>query len=238
MPLTRGVFYGKIAKGETNFMNKEAETIISQGQRVHLAKKMSNILQIVPDRASVAIEGTPIYLDRPWGSEHSLGYNHLLSTGREVLVQRSCRVEHTVLLDDYSVERVNGVSEYLSRIKSPIDRVEWESSFIPRTEELMAEISHNGLVRHDGRHIPLTTPSGKYACALLDAAFQETKEVAYNIIIHPIEFSHEQEEMRTILQTARGGLLPFTLVNIFFKNGSINKVYITSPEGRTNRVGL
>ena len=133
---------------------------------------------------------------------------------------------------------MNGVSEYLSRIGPPIDRVEWESSLIPRAEELMAEISHNGLVRHDGRHIPLTTPSGKYACALLDVVFQETKMVDYNIIIHPIEFSHEQEEMRIILQTAKGGLLPFTLLNVFFKNGTINKVYVTSPEGRTNRVGL
>ncbi|OGE26149.1 hypothetical protein A3C26_01325 [Candidatus Daviesbacteria bacterium RIFCSPHIGHO2_02_FULL_39_12] len=219
-------------------MNKEAETKILQGQIAHLTRRMSDILQIVPDGASVAIEGTPIYLDRPWADEHSLGYNHLLSTGREFLLQRSCRVEHAVLLDDYSVETVNGVSEYLSRIGPPIDRVEWESSLIPRAEELMAEISHNGLVRHDGRHIPLTTPSGKYACALLDVVFQETKMVDYNIIIHPIEFSHEQEEMRIILQTAKGGLLPFTLLNVFFKNGTINKVYVTSPEGRTNRVGL
>lgn len=219
-------------------MITETETKIPQGQVAQLTRRMSDILQIVPDGASVAIEGTPIYLDRPWADEHSLGYNHLLPTGREHLLQRSCRVEHAVLLDDYSVDTVNSVSEYLSRIKPPIDRVAWESSLITRTEQLMAEISHNELRRHDGRHIPLTTPSGRYTCALIDAAFQETKKVAYNIVIHPIEFSHEQEEMRIILQTAKGGLLPFTLVNIFFKNGSINKVYVTSPEGRTNRVGL
>ena len=59
-----------------------------------------------------------------------------------------------------------------------------------------------------------------------------------NVFLRTIEFSNEQEEMRIMLQTAKGGLLPFTLLNVFFKNGTINKVYVTSPEGRTNRVGL
>lgn len=211
---------------------------ISQGQLAYLAGCMSDILQIVPPGMSVAIEGTPVYLDKPWTLNHSLGYNCLVAAGREILLGKARKVEHVVLLDDYSVEYTYFVSEYLSRIKPPIDRIERESSFVPTAEELKVKISGKELRRSDGRIIPLTTPSGKNTCALLDAVFQATKEVDYNIIVHPIEFSHEQEEMRVILQEAKGGLLPFTIINVFLKNVSISRVCVTSPEGRTERVGL
>lgn len=211
---------------------------ISPGQLAYLTGSMSDILQIVPPGMSVAIEGTPVYLDKPWTMHHSLGYNCLIAEGRDVLLGKSRMVEHVVLLDDYSVENTYPEAEYLSRIKPPVDRIERESSFVPTAEELKVKISSKELRRSDGRRISLTTPSGKNACALLDAIFQATKTVDYNIIIHPIEFSHEQEEMRVILQETGGGLLPFTIVNIFLKNVSISRVYVTSPEGRTERVKL
>lgn len=219
-------------------MTAEVTPEISQGQLAYLAGCMSDILRIVPPGMSVAIEGTPVYLDKPWTIDHSLGYNCLVAAGREILLGKARKVEHVVLLDDYSVENTYSVSEYLSRIKPPIDRIERESSFVPTAEELKVKISGKELRRSDGRRIPLTTPSGRHTCALLDAVFQATKAVDYNIIVHPIGFSHEQEEMRVILQEAKGGSLPFTIVNIFLKKTSISKVYVTSPEGRTDRVEL
>lgn len=217
---------------------KELTGGISTGQLRQLTTKMSDILEVVPEGKRVAIEGTPIYLGRPWSDDHSLGYHYLLSTGRDVLIRKFCNIEHAVLIDDYSVNTSDGALEYLSMIGLPIDRVEWESRLIHGAEALMARLSSKVLRRNDGRQISLITPSGRYACALLDAVFQGSKEVDFNVIIHPIGFTHEQEEMRMILQEAEGGLLPFTLINVFFKNGSISKVYTTEPNGRTTRVGL
>lgn len=208
---------------------------LSEAQVTQLTRRISEVLQVVPNGATIAIEGTPINLDRFWGWEHSFGYNYLLALGVKALQDRLCSIEHVVLLDDYTIEATVSPQDYIPRIQTQIDRVELESSFVPRANELVHQIGPR-LTRTDGRPIDLVTRSGRFCCPLLDAAFQESKCVDFNILIHPIEYKHEQDEMRTILKAARRGSLPFTLVNLFFKGTEVNKVFVIEPEGRIDRV--
>lgn len=208
---------------------------LSNGQETQLMRRTEGVLQVVTTGAVVAIEGTPINLDRLWAREHAFGYNHVLLTAMQQLAQRCCNVEHVVLLDDYTVVPCVSPDEYLSRIVARVDRVEMESSFASRAQEISDQIGRK-VRRSDWRPIDLITSSGRFCCPLLDAAFQETKYVDFNILIHPIEYKHEQDEMRAIILAARAEMLPFTLVNIFFKGLNLNKVFVTEPNGRTERV--
>lgn len=208
---------------------------LSNGQMLQLARSTEKVLQVVTARAMVAIEGTPINLDRLWVREHAFSYNYVLLTAMQLLEQRGCSVEHVVLLDDYTVVPCVSPDEYLSRIVARVDRVEMESSFASRAQEIVDQIGRR-VRRFDWRTIDLITSSGRFCCPLLDAAFQETKYVDFNILIHPIEYKHEQDEMRAIILAARAEMLPFTLVNIFFKGLDLNKVFVTEPNGRTERV--
>lgn len=210
---------------------------ISSGEESHLQRRIGQVLEVIPSGATVSLEGPPIYLNQRWGIDQELGYNYLLPMAWDLLLRRGCILEHVVMLDDYTVpEEVEDV-EYLSKISLPVSRIEREAAFIPRAEDLLRQINGKGVQRLDGRRVVLTTQSGRLTCALLDAAFQETKGAVFNVVIHPTEFKHEQEDMRAVLLAARGKL-PSTFVNIFFKGRSISKVYITTPEGRSERVGL
>lgn len=204
------------------------------GQVLSLVERKHTVLENVPRGGLVSVEGTPINLDRFWAREHAFGYNDLLSIVCEELHQRGCSIEHVVLLDDYTVEPTVSADEYLSRIAPRVDRVEMESSFAPRAQEIVDQVGRS-LIRPDGRPIDLVTRDGRFVCPLLDAAFQETKRADFNILIHPIEYKHEQDEMRTILLAAKGSL-PFTLINIFFKGVELNKAFVTEPDGGTKRV--
>lgn len=215
----------------------EKSFALSQGEISHLERKVGEVIKVIPPTATVSLEGPPIYLNQPWGNDHSLGYNNILNFTHYQLIGRGSQFVHRVLVDDYTVEPIIHEDEYLSRIQPPFDRVVKESEFVPEAERLMCEIAGRGVKRLDGRPVALITESGRMACAALDAAFQGVKEADFNIIIHPIQFKHEQEEMRMVLLTARGRL-PATFVNIFFKGRDINRVYVTSPEGETQRAGL
>lgn len=208
---------------------------LSNGQEAQLMRRTKEVLRVVTAGAVVAIEGTPINLDRLWAREHAFGYNHVLLTAMQQLEQRYCNVEHVVLLDDYTVAPCVSPDEYLSRIVARVDRVEMESSFTSRAQEIVDQIGRR-VRRFDWRPIDLITSRERFCCPLLDAAFQETKHVDFNILIHPIEYKHEQDEMRAIILAARSEMLPFTLVNIFFKGLDLNKAFITEQNGRTERV--
>ncbi len=202
---------------------------LSEGEVRNLRKQVGEILSIIPPGISVTLEGTPIYLDRLWGLDHTLGYNHILGYSREFLLNRGSSVAHQVLLDDYTVKPHVDPQEYLLKIQPPVDSVVNEGDFVSRAEELIFLIGRRKVTRLDGREVILITQSGRVSCAVLDAAFQETKETDFNVLIHPIEFSNEQDETRSILLAARRRL-PSTFINIFFKQRSINKVFITKPE--------
>lgn len=206
--------------------------LLSLGAVDQMRRQIDKILEVVPSSATVALEGTPIYLDRYWDGTHELGYNYILAFAEQNLLERGHNITHDVLLDDYTVEPSIDPENYLSRIRPAVNRVVWEGDFVPQAEALIAEIGSRRVTRSDGRGVVLITCSGRVSCALLDAAFQETKQVDFNIVIHPIEFSNEQDETRAILFAARKKL-PSTFINIFFKDRNINKVFITkSQEGK------
>lgn len=203
--------------------------ILSPGDVNQIRRQVDRVLEVVPPTATVALEGVPIYLDRYWDRTHELGYNYILAFAEQNLLERGHNFTHDVLLDDYTVEPSIDPKNYLSRIRPAVNRVVWEGDFVPQAEALIAEIGSRRVTRSDGRGVVLITYSGRVSCALLDAAFQETKLVDFNIVIHPIEFSNEQDETRAILFAARKKL-PSTFINIFFKDRAINKVYITEPQ--------
>ncbi len=203
-----------------------------------LARSLQKALAGVPPASTVALEGPPIYLDQEWkDTEHGFGYNVGLIEARRILSSRFCRTTHYVLLDEYTVEPRLRPEHYLKQIQPPIDRVAYESSFAKRAHDIRIQIGDRRLKRPDGRPISLTTQSGRIPCVLLDAAFQINKEAAnFNVVIHPIEFKHEQEEVREVMKVLHEGKLPFTLINIYFKGQVINKVFITEANGREERV--
>lgn len=214
----------------------EKETgLLSLAEINHQRKLVEDILVVISSGASVSLEGPPIYLNEPWSRDHDFGYNLLLRFSHAMLSANRTPLFHSVLLDDYTVQSSVDSEDYLSRIKLPIDEVVTEASFVSQAAELMDAIGGRRVNRLDGRPVRLITQSGRVACAILDAAFQESKKTDFSVVIHPIQFKQEQEEMRSILLAARGKL-PSTFVNIFFKERSVNKVYITEPEGVSQRV--
>lgn len=204
-----------------------------------LARRLERVFAEVPPSSRVALEGPPIYLNQEWeDTVHGFGYNAGLIEARRILFNRFCQIRHDVLLDEYTVEPRLAPEHYLKQIRVPIDGVAYESSFVKQAQDIRIQLGNRRLERPDRRPILLATQSGRAPCVLLDSAFQFNKKVDVNVIIHPIEFKHEQEEVREVIKALCGGRLPFTLINVYFKSQTINKVFITGTDGREKHVAL
>lgn len=203
-------------------------------------------LEVIPNGARVTLEGPPIYLNRPWDDGHEFGYNRMLCLAAEVFQARGQRIEHRVLIDDYSGS--SGLRDYVHQrqITLPIDEVVYESALVEEAEaELQRLIGERKTLRvgqdirlAHGRMPVLRTRDGRLGCALLDAVFQRSKGEGWHVIVHPRSFRRQQAEMRQVLEVVGRTPEEFCLLNVFTRGDRLSQVLATDTDWDTRNLGV
>lgn len=204
----------------------------------HVRRLLDKSLSVVPENAAVVVEGPPVYLNAEWYDQMEFGYNGALAEAVEELTGKGCGISHYALYDEYSEPPTIDPSHYTSRFRVRPEKIIMESELLPEAEAAAEKISGKYLHRYDGRLIALRRQNGKVACCLMDAVFQRQKVGEASVIIHPYEWKLQQEEMRVVLREICGGELPYEILNIFLKGGTINKTFHTDRSGRTIPMNL
>ncbi len=206
-------------------------------------KGLLRLIETIPLGSTVALEGSPIYLNTPWGVEDEYLTNTVLGYIFQQLQDKSCHIHHFVLLDDLTIdEPIFDPSHYLEQMQIQPDNVRFESEFnnpaliniasMQRQENVRSNPGR--IILQEGSQPNLITRSNRPSCAILDALFQSTKDCGFNIIIHPKQFRGQQEDMRTVLREINNGQIPFITINIFFKNSNISQILITDQSGESH----
>lgn len=211
-----------------------------------ITNTLSRVVDLVPEGNSVTVEGTPMYAGEPWGSTHEFGTNLVLPALTDKLEDRYSSVSHIALIDDFTTDNYVDPSYFTLQMRQRPTRVFYESEFQSEAEENLLRLQGEGKTLYIGGEVLLSehkqpvlrVRSGRVSCELLDACFQRSKGGGIHIIIHPSEFTHQQENMRTILRAICGGRLPSDFINIYFKSHSLalSKVLFTNSYGRTHQI--
>ncbi|MEK7622512.1 MAG: hypothetical protein AAB430_01445 [Patescibacteria group bacterium] len=198
----------------------------------------------IPGHSITAIEGTPLYVDQPWNDSHYFAYNEIMPRVKDILGRLFNHSVHLALIDDFTTDSHDQDRSFLDWMIHKPNQVFFESEFI---ESALNWITHwqqkEKTFNNKGRvwlnsnpAVPLTTESGRPSCELLDALFQNLKQsMDTNLIIHPTYFTDQQKGMRQIL-LAINKPLPFSLINVFFRDEHITQIIKTNPYGQTKRL--
>jgi len=218
------------------------------------ARALETMAAQVPRHSYVTLEGTPMYLDRPWDKTHELGTNILLTHARALLEAKDCHVEHYALLDDLTGKKGGNAADFIDKMRDPPQNIRYEATFVEEADEHIGRLIEAGRTREHAmtgevflwtgtRGPRLRVISGRPSCEMLDACYQSGKsrhESAagrpsdqYHILIHPSRFAPQQVGMRGILQEMHGRRLPGAFVNLFFYGSTRYQVQYTPPTGET-----
>lgn len=199
-------------------------------------------------------EGSPLYADQPWDTPHEFSYNRVLSY---IAAQRGrgevATTQVDALYDEYTVAGNDApLDAFLTRMTLPPANIDLESGLADEAgSALQVLIARKRAERFGGvwhldlgrQPVALTTPSGRFACALLDALYQKRKadrHTAHTAIIHPEQFSGQQRDMRRVLTALLEDHLPLEILNIFFRERKgemrLSSILFTDSSGRTTHV--
>lgn len=209
-----------------------------------ISRSLAKVANVITPGSITTIEGVPLYAGQPWSDSHDFGTNLVLPELKRLLEERSCRVTHWEMVDDFTTGIWEDTHLFTERMNDNPTHIFYESEFAQQAEEIAHDLQRRGktiqvqgeILLAQGRMPRIRTRSGRISCELLDACFQCQKSGDTHVIVHPKMFSHQQEGMREILREISGGQLPASLLNIFFKNDSISTVLFTDRHGRGKHI--
>lgn len=166
---------------------------------------------------NITLEGGHIYANETPNESHytqarliSLLHGHLVKSGRNV--------KNMLLVDDYNGKPVSlDVDAYILKCHKQgwlIDEVYYESDMVSMADVVLETLEKIGklvkekngftMERAGGIHL-LQSATGKYSCALLDAAFSLIKfkqpRAQYIINVLPKKYKFQQARVKKILRT-------------------------------------
>jgi hypothetical protein len=203
----------------------------------------------------ISVEGHPLYASLPWSPAHDLAYNQVIPFVAQELQSQDVPFHHDLLFDDFTPDIAHhrySMDFFLSQIAlnlhPALNHRYYESQFATEAQELIQSVPRQRTLRiQNSLHLisdrdqplPITTPSGRATCGVLDALFQRTKHLDHQataaIIVHSKEFVGQQQLMRQLLLSFFGEL-PLTFLNIFTKNDRVSTILLTQPNGEESYV--
>lgn len=221
---------------------------IQRQDKIRLNKLIDSLS--LDNTTSVSLEGEPLYADKDWSTFHEFSYGLMLPSLLYLLIEKNAgtNANFDILYDELTVQNNRFNLDYFLRAIflanenwaefSDSKRLKTfnESEFLDRGEAFVQESIAKGLtlkingVRElhlkEQSPIPITTPSGRPACVVLDAIYQSCKaQAGINIafVNHSVQFRKQQERVLRILTFMHDGSLPFSnFINIFFRERNNN----------------